>query len=70
MQKLKQNLQLDATLVHAATKGLFVPCAIGLGMTADEAWHRADWLKHQPEAYITKVCDRVVEMENKEAQHV
>jgi len=68
MPKFKQNLQLDATLVHAATKGLFVPCAIGLGLTADEAWHRADWLKHQPEAYIIQVSDRVVEMENREVK--
>lgn len=62
--EFEENIELDATLVHAATIGLFVPCAIGLGMTADEALGRAYWLKRQSQEYITAVSLRVVEIEN------
>ena len=61
--KFSADVQLDATLVLAAMRGLFVPCAIGLGMTPDEAYGRAAWLKKQPEKYISAVADAAAERE-------
>lgn len=61
--KYKKDVRLDAVLVHAAIHGQFVPAAIQLGLTADEAWKRAYWLKSQSEDYINKVADAVVAYE-------
>jgi hypothetical protein len=59
-----KNVNLDAQLVYAAMRGAFVPAAIGLGITANEAFDRAAWLKRQPTEYVAQVSDRVVEIEN------
>jgi hypothetical protein len=63
VRRKKPDVKLDATLVHASLRGLFVPCAIGLGLTTDEAFGRAEWLKKQPETYITEVSEAVEKME-------
>jgi hypothetical protein len=60
----KRDVHLDAILVHAAINNLFEPCAIGLGMTADEAFGRAKWLKKQSKSYILSVSEEVVRIEN------
>jgi len=62
--KFKKDVRVDAILVHAAMHDLFAPAAIGLGLTATEAFGRAMWLKHQSAAYIIEVTDKVLEMEN------
>lgn len=62
VHNFKKDLELDAQLVFAAMHGMFVPCAIKLGLKADEAWHRSQWLKHQGK-YVDQVADRVVELE-------
>jgi hypothetical protein len=64
---MEKDVNLDAQLVYAAMRGQFVPCAIALDMTANEAFDRAAWLKRQSAAYITQVSDRVVEMESQDA---
>lgn len=66
MTTFKKNVKLDAKLVHASMHGLFVPCAIQLGFTAQEASGRAEWLKRQDEEYVTKVANEVVIMECEE----
>lgn len=68
MNKYKRNVDLDATLVHAAMAGLFVPCAIQLGLSPDEAFGRSLWLKRQPKSYVDKVVNKVMEIQDKEAQ--
>jgi hypothetical protein len=60
---MEQDLELDAVLVHASIRGLWAQAAIYFGMTVGEAHARAEWLKVQPQAYISKVSDRVQELE-------
>lgn len=62
--KFKRDIELDAVMVHASMLGLFEPCAISQGMSPNEAYARAYWLKRQPIEYIEKVSNRVVELEN------
>jgi hypothetical protein len=59
----KKNVQLDALLVHAAMHGLFDRAAIGLGLTANEAYSRAAWLKEQSDSYVQKVAEAVAKLE-------
>lgn len=61
----EENIELDAILVHSAMLGMFEPAAIQLGLSPSEAFGRAAWLKRQSEEYITKVSNRVVELEDK-----
>jgi hypothetical protein len=61
---MKKNVKLDALLLHAALHDLFVPCAIGLHLTPDEAFGRSDWLRKQKTSYIQKVIALVMEIEN------
>lgn len=63
--KFKKNVLMDAILVHGAMHGLFVPAAIYLGMTPDEANERAYWLKSQSEDYISKVSEAVASYERR-----
>ena len=63
---MEKDIKLDAILVHAAMRGMFEPCAIGLGMTADEAFKRCEWLKNQSESYIKSVTKEVVYIESEE----
>lgn len=62
--KFKKDIDLDAKLVLAALRGMFEPVAMQIFRTPDEAFCRAEWLKHQSDSYISKVSDKVVEMEN------
>jgi hypothetical protein len=61
----EEDVDLDAKMVLAAMSGMFAPCAMVLGFKSPaEAFGRAQWMKQQPEAYITKVCERAAELEN------
>lgn len=62
----KKDVNLDAVLVHASMRGLFVPCTIGLGMKPHEAYGRAEWLKTQSKRYLADVSNRVAEIEKDE----
>lgn len=67
MKRYRKNVKLDAQMVDAAMKGMFVPFCIAAGMNANDAFARAEWLKNQNEAYIKQVADAVLEMQIKPA---
>ena len=66
---MEQNIQLDAMLVHARIHGLIVPYGIGSGKTPNEIFLRMKWLRKQPDSYLKKVSDRVVEIENESQKY-
>ena len=61
--KFKKDIKLDAVLVHARIHGLYEVAAIGLGLTASEAYNRSLWLRKQSSKYIDQVSDKVVKIE-------
>lgn len=64
MTDRQPDLWLDSTLVYASMRGMFEVTAWRLGLTPDEAFGRAEWLRQQPERYIKQVCDKVAELES------
>lgn len=63
MIRFKKDIELDAKMVLAGMRGQFVPCAISLGMTASQAFDRAEWLKKQSRQYIHAVTLQVKKLE-------
>jgi len=67
--KFEQNVELDASLVLASMKGgidgYMNACFLRRDMfpDTDTAMARAEWLKKQDKAYITKVSERAAELE-------
>lgn len=59
----KDEITKDAMLIHAAMRGMWAPCAIGLGLTVDEAYQRTEKLKEAPKAYRNAVVRKVMAME-------
>lgn len=66
--KFKEDVELDANMVFASMGGVFVPFAISVDMTPDEAYGRAVWMKRQPETYLMQVVNRVAELMEAESK--
>lgn len=66
--KFKQDVKLDGLLVHAAKYGFFMHASMMIGLQPSEASQRATWLKNQSQAYIDKVVDEVIRIEDEDEE--